>query len=66
MSRADARGSNKHRAAGQLRTAEISMFACAAADGMHDHLTGIFIKRCTSLIEQLPESWDGVYIMGRK
>lgn len=42
------------------------LFEQAAADGMNDSLTVVFIKRSGSLIEQAPEGWDGVYVMTRK
>jgi adenylate cyclase len=41
-------------------------FEQAAADGMDDFLTGVFIKRSGDLIAKPPEQWDGVYAMTKK
>ncbi len=42
------------------------LFEQAAADGLNDFLTDVFIKRCGILDEQPPETWDGVYNMTQK
>ena len=41
-------------------------FAQAAAAGLSDTLTTIFIKRCAELAADPPASWDGVYTMTKK
>ena len=41
-------------------------FDQAAADGMDDFLTNVFIQRCGNLIAMPPENWDGVYTMTKK
>lgn len=41
-------------------------FEQAAAGGMDDLLTTIFIQRCENLITTPPEKWDGVYTMTKK
>jgi adenylate cyclase len=41
-------------------------FEQAAAAGMDDYLTGIFIKRSKDLMEHPPAAWDGVYTMTKK
>ncbi|MGL4400675.1 MAG: CHASE2 domain-containing protein [Luteolibacter sp.] len=50
---------------GRFREA-LERFEQAAAEGLDDDLTEIFMKRSTTLIEQPPASWDGVYTMTRK
>ena len=42
------------------------LFEQAAADGLNDSLTDVFVKRSGDLIEHPPESWDGVYVFTRK
>lgn len=42
------------------------LFEQAAAAGLNDFLTAVFIMRSNSLIEKPPEAWDGVYVMTRK
>lgn len=42
------------------------LFVQAAADGLNDSLTDVFIKRCGILDEQPPETWDGVSNMTQK
>lgn len=46
--------------------AALKHFEQAAADGMNDYLTAVFVKRSAALVEQPPESWDGVYTMHHK
>jgi adenylate cyclase len=41
-------------------------FEQAAADGMDDFLTGVFIKRSGDLMKEPPAKWDGVYAMSHK
>ena len=41
-------------------------FEQAAAAGMNDYLTEVFIKRSNDLIEHPPDAWDGVYTMTKK
>jgi len=41
-------------------------FEQAAADGMDDFLTGVFIQRSGHLIANPPADWDGVYTMSKK
>jgi adenylate cyclase len=41
-------------------------FEQAAAAGLADELTAIFIKRCAELGVHPPENWDGVYTMTKK
>ena len=43
-----------------------SLFELAAADGLSDFLTDVFIQRSADLIEQAPANWDGVYTMTKK
>ncbi len=42
------------------------LFEEAAAAGLNDFLTSVFIMRSSSLIEKPPEVWDGVYVMTQK
>jgi adenylate cyclase len=42
------------------------LFEQAAAGGMDDFLTDVFIQRCGHLTGQTPENWDGVYTMTKK
>jgi adenylate cyclase len=41
-------------------------FGQAATDGLDDHLTRTFVKRCTDLLATPPEHWDGVFTMTKK
>lgn len=41
-------------------------FEQAAACGMDDFLTGVFIQRCANLTATPPDDWDGVYTMTKK
>jgi adenylate cyclase len=41
-------------------------FEQAAADGMDDYLTAVFIKRSDDLMKEPPTIWDGVYAMSHK
>ncbi len=43
-----------------------SHFEQAAANGMDDFLTSVFIQRCGNLIAMPPDDWDGVYTMTKK
>lgn len=43
-----------------------SLFELAAADGLSDFLTDVFIQSSADLIEQAPTNWDGVYTMTKK
>lgn len=42
------------------------LFRQAAADGLDDELTEIFVTRCRDLDAQPPDQWDGVYVMTKK
>lgn len=42
------------------------LFEQAAAGGLNDALTDVFIQRCGSLVEDPPKYWDGVYVMLKK
>lgn len=42
------------------------LFEAAAAAGLNDFLTDVFIARSGILIKQPPEVWDGVYVMTQK
>jgi adenylate cyclase len=44
----------------------LQAFEKAAAAGLDDYLTGLFIKRCHDLMEHPPDAWDGVYTMTKK
>lgn len=44
----------------------LQAFEQAAAAGLDDYLTGLFIKRCHDLTEYPPDAWDGVYTMTKK
>jgi adenylate cyclase len=44
----------------------LQAFEQAAAAGMDDFLTGLFIKRCHDLMDHPPAAWDGVYSMTKK
>ncbi len=50
---------------GRFSDAE-KLFKLAAADGLNNFLTDVFIQRSTNLIEQAPANWDGVYTMTKK
>ena len=42
------------------------LFEQAAAEGMNDFLSEVFIHRSADLMEHPPENWDGVYTMTKK
>ena len=42
------------------------LFQQAAADGLDDVLTQVFVKRSSELMDHPPENWDGVYTMKTK
>jgi len=44
----------------------LQLFQQASAGGMDDFLTNIFVKRSGEMVDQPPESWEGVYTMTRK
>lgn len=47
-------------------TKALEAFRAAAAEGLDDELTDVFIKRCEALAAAPPETWDGVFIMTKK
>lgn len=55
----------RHYRAGEFAEAR-QLFQQAAAEGMDDLLTEVFIKRSSELMEHPPENWDGVYTMKTK
>ena len=42
------------------------LFQQAAAEGLNDFLTEVFVKRSSELMDHPPENWDGVYTMKTK
>jgi len=50
---------------GEFTTA-LGLFEQAAAEGLADDLTQVYLDRCKALIETPPETWDGVFIMTKK
>ncbi|MCE9520583.1 MAG: adenylate/guanylate cyclase domain-containing protein [Verrucomicrobia bacterium] len=38
----------------------------AAASGLNDALTAVYVERCESLMASPPENWNGVYVMKKK
>ncbi|MES2923551.1 MAG: adenylate/guanylate cyclase domain-containing protein [Verrucomicrobiota bacterium] len=44
----------------------LELFQQAAAVGMEDYLTDVFVRRSSEMMHQPPESWDGVYTMSKK
>jgi len=44
----------------------LQLFQQAAAVGMDDFLTDVFVRRSSEMINLPPESWDGVYTMIKK
>jgi len=44
----------------------LELFQQAKSEGMDDVLTGIFVKRSSVMIQNPPESWEGVYTMTKK
>jgi adenylate cyclase len=50
---------------GNFREA-LPLFQQSTAEGLDDFLTDVFVKRSCEMLEDPPESWDGVYTMIRK
>lgn len=44
----------------------LELFQQAAAVGMDDYLTDVFVRRSSEMLNLPPESWDGVYTMNKK
>lgn len=51
--------------AGDFAGAKAS-FDAAAAAGLDDYLTQMYLKRCQALIAEPPATWDGVFVMTKK
>lgn len=47
-------------------TEALSALAEASSQGLDDKLTEIYRERCTTLLEDPPEHWDGVFVMTQK
>lgn len=51
--------------AGDFATARRS-FVMAAACGLEDELTRLYLRRCDILLAEPPETWDGVWVLKEK